>query len=420
MVYLLLRRDSPRAALIAACGFAVLPMTLVFGGLADVISPQLDFFVLLTVAAYLRFHERPNAHNLALISLAFLPAALTDWPAFHLVLILAAHFALTKPFRQWPWMIAFGLFSIAFFMISYVQVVMVMHDWTWIAHLVQRRALSNVADSSTRFTCIDWINKAVLGHAVARHTWPVMILAAAWLVGRAIRSRDKSTRAVRATTLVFAWAILHIVVGRQGVFVHEWWWWPLTPPSPWRRDCSWISCANCSSDVACACPSCNTTIAALLIAFATVNTLRAARELANPNRVSDDPPLNYSLVELGQVIRDAAPPNEAVMLAESDKSMSLWYYADRPLKREVWDPYTFEKRLTDGNSDLLFGLTEQWDRRPVAFVFPKAYRSEKTEPLLEYLGAYYTRRELAKFLVFDLRMNRTTEDTEVTEGRKRE
>src|SRR4029079_1416044 len=102
MIWALVRRDSARAALIAACGFAVLPMTLVFGGLADVISPQLDFFVLLTVVAYLRFHDQPSITNLALVSLAFLPAALTDWIAFHLVVVLAAHFAFTKSVNQWP------------------------------------------------------------------------------------------------------------------------------------------------------------------------------------------------------------------------------------------------------------------------------------------------------------------------------
>ena len=29
--------------------------------------------------------------------------------------------------------------------------------------------------------------------------------------------------------LLLGWALLHIAIGQQGVLVHEWWWWPLTP-----------------------------------------------------------------------------------------------------------------------------------------------------------------------------------------------
>ena len=48
--------------------FSLMPMTLVFGSQPDVINTQLDFFTLLTIAAYLRFHgsSKPVAVSAAL------------------------------------------------------------------------------------------------------------------------------------------------------------------------------------------------------------------------------------------------------------------------------------------------------------------------------------------------------------------
>jgi 4-amino-4-deoxy-L-arabinose transferase-like glycosyltransferase len=74
-VYLLiLHRAGARAALMAAAFFAVTPMVLLFGGQPDVINSQLVFFVLLSIAAYLHFHQQPDARRLLLLCAAILPA----------------------------------------------------------------------------------------------------------------------------------------------------------------------------------------------------------------------------------------------------------------------------------------------------------------------------------------------------------
>jgi hypothetical protein len=404
LIWLLLcDRASPRAGLIAACLFAATPMTLVFGGLVDVISPQLVFFVLLTVAAYLRLHDRPSVKWLALTSLALLPAGLTDWPAFFLVPVLGVHFLLTRPPRQWGWIVAFGLVSVVWFMIPYVQVVLVTHDWMWMKELFRRRAMSNVSDAHATFTAWDWVRGALYGHAIARHSWPVMILGTMWVVWALARWRS-SLRGARVTGILLGWAALHIAVGRQGVFVHEWWWWPLTPGVAMaaglmlERVCQWLE----SSDFRA--PRINVGLTTLLVLFAAWHTRQAFLELGQPRGiVPSRPDVDYTIVEVGHIICASARPNEPVMLAENDPTLSLWYYADRPLRTNVWDPYTFEQRLTDGSSELCFRMTERFDARPAAFVFPKAYRAPKMEPLFEYLSARFPLTEHEKFYVFDLR-----------------
>jgi len=403
MVYLLLRRHTARSGLVAAAFFAAMPMTLVYGGLPDVINPQLVFFVLLTVAAYLRFVERPDWPRLGILCAAFVPAAMTDWPAFYLIVVLGIHFLIARPIREWGWITGFGAAATIIFFALYLQVVLVTDDWRWMQHLVERRALSNITDSNRAFTFGDWLRRAVLHHGVRLHTWPLAILTIAWVVWRALLPRRHTPDAgVQSTGIVLAWAALHVVVGRQGVLVHEWWWWPLTPAAAMAGGMLVDEIMRLFERSLGASARTTGTVCALLVgAFAAWNTHAATIELGNPARVSPGQ-LNYSVAELGQIIRESAPPNEAVMLAESDQAMSLWYYADRPLRREVWDPATFERRLSDDSSDLLFGLHEHWGARPVIFIFPKAYRSDSTEALVKHLAARFPMRDSPQFLVFDL------------------
>src|SRR5690606_21939668 len=96
-------------AAVAAGLFACIPLTLRYGGQADVVNAQLLFFVLLSVAAYLRLAAHPTAGRLGLLALAFVPGALTDWPAFFLVPVFGAHFLLRRPRRNWWWIGGFVL-----------------------------------------------------------------------------------------------------------------------------------------------------------------------------------------------------------------------------------------------------------------------------------------------------------------------
>jgi hypothetical protein len=108
---------------------------------------------------------------------------------------------------------------------------------------------------------------------------------------------------------------------------------------------------------------------------------------------------------MGDAIRAAAPSNHAVMLAESDEALGLWFYADRPIKKNVWDPMTFEQRLHDAHCELQFQLTEPWSQQPAAMIVPKAYLSPNLQPLVDYLDARYPKRETDKFITYALDKN---------------
>jgi 4-amino-4-deoxy-L-arabinose transferase-like glycosyltransferase len=326
-IFVMLRhRASLRAATLAAIIFSLLPMTLVFGSQPDVINTQLVFFALLTIAAYLRLHDAPSAARLALLCVAFLPAAATDWPAFYLVVVLGIHFIVTRPPRAWPWMIAFGFLSALVFFALYAQVVAVTHDWRWMSRLLARRALSSTSDANDVFTFSLWAEHALRGHALRRHTMVGFWLLACWTMLAMTRLRD--ARATRLILLVLGWAVLHIVVGRQGVFVHEWWWWPLTPAIAMASGVALDFALSLGKGVR---QIVTTGIAVILLSIWGGNNLaRALDELRHPYPMwSNWPELDYTVVEMGQAIRAAAPFSHPVMLAEKDETLGLWFYGDR-------------------------------------------------------------------------------------------
>jgi hypothetical protein len=293
--------------------------------------------------------------------------------------------------------------SVALFTVLYAHATLGQPDWGWMIHQVQRRGMSNVSDAgSGAFTLAHWIRHAIWELAIARHSVAVCLLALLWAA--MAFARRFSGPADRLAGLLLAWAVVHVLLGRQGVFQHEWWWWPITPGLV-------IATAVAGDELlsllegrlkGISPTTLNALVTLLVIVFASWNVRSALLERRSAPGILAGP-LNYSLAEIGQAIRDSTPPDAAVMLAESDQSLASWYYADRPTMRRVWDLGTFESRLTEKRAEISFEAYQRWDGPIAAMIIPKAYYAHIEPRLIEYLDANFARREETKFVVWDLR-----------------
>ena len=409
--HILQTRGHPVAGLIASAIFAMLPMTIFYGGHPDCINPQLIFFVLLTLHLYERFQRDPRWQSLAWMMIAFLPAAWTDWPAYYVVPVVCGHFALTHHPKKWFWIVPFGVVSVLLFCVVYGHIATTIHDWQWMGKQLERRTISSESDRTTHITARTWV-AGVMSHNVKRHTWPVLGLALVWIVGWGWRTRS-SDRADTFIRLIFAYALLHVLIGRQAVFVHDWWWWPLTPALV-------LACGRVieaamlrlsekrdrvPSRQLARIPLIATTL--LIVAFGFWTTRSTLPIFLDTQQTRGG--VTFSTSEIGEAIRLAAPDQSTgVFVAYNDTyDLPLWFYGDRALKLGVWDQWTLEQRLDDGRFDLPFGFTQRSVHPAVAYIMPSEFISSNTQPFVDYLRARYSVRETEKFLIFDLMTAKT-------------
>jgi len=399
VLYVLVRRfGNRRTALTTAALFAASPMVLHFGGQAEVLGMPLVLFALLTIHAYLSFHREPGGPAFARLIGAFVLAAISDWPAFILAPVLVVHFVATQPRRQWRWMLAFCTCAGVVFASLYLYIAVAAHlPWDWMVPLVKGRSAIGV---KAPFTAREWLRIAWLFN---RHCHTLLLVAAAfsWAVvdGVSVRREQPGASVAR---LLLAWGMLHVLIGRQGVYNHEWWWWPLTPGIACasgllaestrlrfeRHGSSWIPSAVLIVTVA---------------AFTAWTTVKEYRELYPPPQDGE-----FTTLDLGRAIQAAAPgANDLAMLAWSGQDPELWFYGDRALRTNIWSIDDFKARLSGPDADLAFGYVQPWPARAAGLVLPVS--SIGAMPGLHtYLSARYRPvslpRELAeKFEVFDLR-----------------
>lgn len=398
------RRFGLCVATVAGIFYAFCPMTLIFGGMPDYVGSQLVFFGLAAVECYARWHESKERRWLGWMAIFFVLGALSDWPIFYLVPLLAGHRFFSHPsrrtiFRMMPFLAGAGLVFTS---------LVVWHEWAGadvsIFHQIQVRMMGDTDGNYEAISAKMWFKKVILSHQGYFHTWPMILLALIYIGGTAWRLSRRSLGILgrQAVPLLLAgWGILHLFVGIQGNYQHIWWSIVLTPGLAlggalglemiyeWfprllhRRIAAGILF-----------------VAGLLFILA---SLFAAHRfmIAEPvfEYARKEP---YGMKELGLMIRSVAAEDEGVLTSDWIGEPALWFYADRQLRPYIMSVDVLNQSLAAGPYVLPYGYRQPNGPPPRWFVMPVAHYQQWHE-LAEELDRRFPRREMRGFMIFDLR-----------------
>jgi 4-amino-4-deoxy-L-arabinose transferase-like glycosyltransferase len=401
ILYLLLTRwGTQRIALIAAVLYAATPMTLYFGGFPDPVGMLVVLFVLIATVAYLNFRAHPRRRTFVFLVVAFILAGLSDWLAFVMVPVFAAHFLGTQPRRQWPWIGLFCGAALGVFALLYIYIVLATNEpWNWMAPLFTKHS---AIGGTPPFTVSQWVATAIVRNR-GRHTLPLVIAAGIWLVTIGVRIRVAQPGATVARILL-AWGILYCAIGRVAVYEHDWDWLPLTPglaasaalaTDAILRRADRRPFASIANGIA----------IGVIVLCASWTAITTFRELY-PRQTTD----RFTTVEMGRAIRIAAPtPSDLALVVGAGWGWEpqWWFYGDRALRVNVWTVPDFQARVSDESADLTYNFAEEWKATATGLVFPTSARGDFGD-LWTYLRQHYSSVPLPadlahNFEVFDLR-----------------
>lgn len=383
-LYGALLRRSRWAATVGAMLLAFVPLSVRFGQMPDVVNSQLAFAGILIAWAYARWLEAPTPGRLAGVVAALLSGFLTDWPAFYFVPVIGAHLLLARPRGWFRAGVVVASVAIASFGLLYVWVSLASHDWHRLFHQFANRAAKTETDDDHAFTLGSWL-RGIWKFNRDLHAWPLVLAGLAGCLLAVARWRKAPEVALLA-----AWAALHVIVGKQGVLNHDWWWWPVTVAF-----CAGAAhLARAARD-----PIPRGAIFGLVTAFCAAC---AATEVAHvTSRTYLDSGVPYSVRELGDAIRASTPPGRTALLFQDELQPYVSYYADRPLIQPVWDVTTLQGSLDARYGYLFYTFTQTTPDPPATYVMPKAYVG-KAPALVAFLRTRYPEREVGKFVTFDL------------------
>ena len=324
----------------------------------------------------------------------FTLAALVDWPAFYLPPLLALApwpFATPRPRR-------FVIVLVAYAALLFVLITTWLAGPQAIVALVRDRALSFRADDGRAFDAAGWLDLVVGTYLWQLCTPVVFLLVVAWLVTR-VPVLVRRPHPDRLALFLVAFGVVHMLIGFQGAYQHEFWAHYLRAGVP-------LVCALAIDRVASWLPpgwARRAVLAGLLAAVMVAGVAGTLRLAAHPlsARMLDEP---YTPHDLARVIRDCTPPGGAALTSDYYGEGATFYYARRALAVAVLTNDALDERLRTARYDVPGGAGISYAAPAAAaacFVAPRTHERLFPE-LLTRLRRDHPARVDGPFEVFSL------------------
>ena len=394
-----------RAAFLAGTLYAFCPMTLLYGGMPDYLNSQLVFFGLACIESYARWRETQQKCWLVALVICFVFGALTDWPIYYLVPLLAAHAVFIRPRVGLVRLLPFLVGAIAVFLAVTWQITVAGGD-SFLLKSLAHRSLGNPDFSSRPLTVGLWISWVIFHTHGLLHTWPILVFAGLYVLvsGQRVVTRQwDHLPNHRAPLLVFLWGALHVGIGLQGNFQHEWSNVLMTPGLAVAAALGIEIVLGAIRDELRR-PALQ--LATLgLICFLTYSAAATVRYIKAQYHGAEY--YDYTLKELGTTIRGISREEDGVLTSDVNDwtrmiaEPPLWYYADRQLRPAVTTVEQLNQSLCSGPYILFYGYVQPEGPAPRWFVMPSSHR-ELLKPLGAALDARFQSRQAIGFVVYEL------------------
>ena len=391
--------------------YALCPLTLAFGDMPDYVNAQTVFFALATVECYLRFFETRRRAWLGGMAAAFVLGAISDWPIFYLVPLLCAHALLRGGRRALIAIVLFGAASTAVFALVALWTGWTGGDGSIFSQLAHRTFDLRTDGARGHIGLVQWVDRVILQHQWDLHTPLVLGLVVIYGLAtlRRLTTRQWATlRRHDVVLLMLGWAVLHLLIGMQGNYQHEWWSVILTPGLA-------MAAGLVVAEIIAALPRPvlpplpSATIAAIAVLAFAVPSARIAKRYTMREFNDRGGWKGYSLRDLGTTIRQISADDEGVLTSDYTDWTSmtaepgLWWYADRQLRPGITNIERFRANLGAGAYPIYYGWVQPAGPRPRWFVIPEPTRSwAYLKPLATELDATYAVRVVNGFRVYQL------------------
>jgi 4-amino-4-deoxy-L-arabinose transferase-like glycosyltransferase len=387
LVHLAARFYGWRVAILTLAVATTLPLDAHLATHVDVQGSVLLAGVLGTVACLA--HRRFGA---ALV--CFTLAAATDWPALYLPVLLAL--------APWPFEYPRPRRLVAGLCVYAAVLFLGIATWLGgpgaILGLLRDRALSFRSDQGQPFVAAEWVRLVVGTYLWALCTPGVLLVVLAWCVLR-VPALVRRPHAERLALFLLLFGVMHLLVGFQGAYQHEFWAHYLRAGVP-------LVCALAIERVASAIPpgrlraaSTGVMLAALTIP-GIVGTLRLDARPLSARMLDAD----YTPHALAAAIRGCTPPGASAFTSDYYGEPAMFFYAEHPLAIGVFTPALLAERLRMPRYDLPGGGAPPYATAaavPACFVLPRQHERYFPE-LVAVLRDRFPARTEGRFEIFSL------------------
>jgi 4-amino-4-deoxy-L-arabinose transferase-like glycosyltransferase len=402
-LYLLVEKIwNKRTALFACFFMSVVPMASYYGPVPASEASISLFSIILTTYFYILYVQRPEVLYIILMILSFLLGAFTDWHAFYPPLLLSLHYVLfTTNARKHKSFFIFPVIAcLVFIFLFFVYPKILTGSYLTLIPKFMFRAGTSISDLGIgeKFTFIQWLNK-IFGFYLELYTLPVLILTLIWFLSfiyKAVKRQNLEKDVFVVILLVLG--IIHIVLGREGAWIHAYWSALLIPglaiasALPLERIYNLISRPSIKYGMFL---RSGFLLATLL--FAVYCTFR----LHSLYQVHLDHPYDY-WNQFGTTINKNSKFNDGILISEDIDlryTPQLEFYADRNMKAQITNLKQFYRIYNN-------------DFQKYRYFFLPQDQQMVHRALYEFLDKSFSSKTEDGFIIFDLK-NKKTDDENI-------